>query len=165
MAIDDAANTYYRTPPAIAFGGSGLVGTVGDYLKFAQMLVNLGEYEGRRYLGSKTVEFMMQNHLPPIFPDDPVSSLKKVVEWYGGAPQGRAWGLGFGVAGSVVTKPATYGLPVSKGTYSWGGAATTHFWVDHAEQLVMLVHTQLLPDGTYPVAELMQLLTYQAIID
>ena len=165
VAIDDAANSYYRRPPAIAFGGTGLVGTVGDFLKFAQMLANQGEYKGRRYLGSKTVKFMMQNHLPPIFPDDPLSSLKKVVELYGGAPQGRAWGLGFGVAGSVVTNPATYGLPVSKGTYSWGGAATTHFWVDHEAQLVMLVHTQLVPDGTYPVAELMQLLTYQAIID
>ena len=64
-----------------------------------------------------------------------------------------------------VTNPATYGLPVSPGTYAWGGAATTHFWVDHEEELVGIVHTQLLPDGTYPVRDLMQLLTYQAIID
>ena len=77
----------------------------------------------------------------------------------------RAWGLGFGVTGFVVTNPAITGLPVSKGTYSWGGAATTHFWVDFEEEIVGLVHTQLIPDGTYPVRQLMQLLTYQAIVD
>jgi len=165
IAIDEPANSYFRSPPTIAFGGSGLVGTVGDYLKFAQMLANKGEYEGRRYLGTKTVEFMMEDHLPATFPDDPTSNLRKVIELYGAPHQGRAWGVGFGVAGSVVTNPAISGLPVSKGTFSWGGAATTHFWVDHEEELVGLVHTQLFPDGTHPVSQLMQLLTYQAIID
>jgi CubicO group peptidase (beta-lactamase class C family) len=73
--------------------------------------------------------------------------------------------MGFGITGSVVSNSALSALPVSDGTYSWGGAATTHFWVDHTEDLVGLVHTQLLPDGTYPVRELMQLSTYQALID
>ena len=74
-------------------------------------------------------------------------------------------GMGFGVTGSVVVNPALAGLPVSEGVYSWGGAASTHFWLDHKEDLIGIVHTQLLPDGTYPVRELMQLATYQAIID
>ena len=148
-----------RKLPALEMGGSGLVGTVGDYLRFAQMLLNKGEYDGERILGRKTVEFMTSNHLTPDFPDDPLSSL------FGGRSGARAWGVGFGITGSVVTNPATAGLPVSKGTYSWGGAATTHFWVDHEEDLVGIVHTQLLPDGTYPVRQLMQLLTYQAIVD
>lgn len=77
----------------------------------------------------------------------------------------RAWGYGFGLTGSVVTDPALAGLPVSKGVFSWGGAATTHFWVDAEEELLGIVHTQLLPDGTYPVRQLMQLLTYQAMVD
>lgn len=158
--IDDPAQSPYRALPALEMGGSGLVGTVGDYLRFAQMLANRGEYDGRRYLGSKTVEFMMSNHLPPTFPDDPLTSLFGIL---GGGY--RAWGVGFGVTGSVVTNPATAGLPVSPGTFSWGGAASTHVWVDLEEELVGLVHTQLLPDGTYPVRELMQLLTYQAIVD
>jgi len=74
-------------------------------------------------------------------------------------------GMGFGVTGSVVLDPALSGLPLSKGVYSWGGAASTHFWIDNKEDLIGIVHTQLLPDGTYPVRELMQLATYQAIID
>jgi len=159
VLIDDPQKSPYRKLPPLEMGGSGLVSTVGDYLRFAQMLANRGEYKGQRLLGSKTVEFMMSNHITPNFPDDPLTSL---FGWLSGA---RAWGMGFGVCGSVVTNPATAGLPVSKGTYSWGGAATTHFWVDPEEELVGIVHTQLLPDGTYPVRQLMQLLTYQAIVD
>jgi CubicO group peptidase (beta-lactamase class C family) len=159
VMIDDPKNSPYATPPALEMGGSGLVGTVGDYLKFAQMLANRGEYNGKRILGSKTVEFMMSNHLTPNFPDDPLTSL------YGFLGGARKWGTGFGLTGYVVTNPATTGLPVSVGTYSWGGAATTHFWVDLEEELVGIVHTQLLPDGTYPVMQLMQILTYQAIVD
>ncbi len=161
MALaDDPETSPYRKPAAIEMGGSGLVGTVGDYFKFAQMLANRGEYGGKRLLGTKTVEFMVANHLTPNFPDDALTSLFSMM----GGEQ-PAWGVGFGITGSVVTNPATSGLPVSKGTFSWGGAATTHFWVDHEEDLVGIVHTQLLPDGTYPVRELAQLLAYQAIID
>lgn len=132
-------------------GGSGLVGTVGDYLHFAQMLANRGEYRGKRYLGSRTVEFMMSDHLTAEVPDDPTTS-----------PFGV--GVGFGLTGYVVNNPATSGLPVSVGTYGWGGAATTEAWVDLEAELVGLVHTQLM-GRTYPVRELMQSLTYQAIVD
>jgi CubicO group peptidase (beta-lactamase class C family) len=160
QVIDDTSrNSPFRTPPAIEFGGGGLVGTVGDYFHFAQMLANKGEFRGKRLLGAKTVEFMMSDHLPPDFPDDPLTSL------FGFMTGKRAWGNGFGIAGSVVTDPAIYGLPVSQGLYGWGGAASTSFWVDLEEELVGIVHTQLVPDGTYPVRELMQLLTYQAIVD
>ncbi len=157
--LDDPETSAYRKLPAIEMGGSGLVGTVSDYLRFAQMLANKGKYNGTRILGGKTVEFMTSNHLTPDFPHDPLTSL------FGRGGKARHWGFGFGLTGSVVTNPATAGLPVSKGTFGWGGAATTHFWVDHEEELVGIVHTQLLPDGTYPVRELMQSLTYQAVIE
>lgn len=160
MLADDPTKSPYSRLPKLEMGGSGLVGTVGDYFRFAQMLANRGELDGKRYLGSKTVEFMMSNHLTPGFPDDPLTSLFSMM---GGGY--RAWGVGFGLTGSVVTNPATAGLPVSKGTFSWGGAASTHMWVDLEEDLVGIVHTQLLPDGTYPIREMMQLLTYQAIVD
>ena len=160
VLIDAPGTSAYREPPALEMGGAGLVGTVADYFRFAQMLVNGGEYDGRRLLGRKTVEFMTSNHLNPLFPDDPMTSLASGVT---GGP--RQWGMGFGITGSVVTNPATAGLPVSKGTFSWGGAATTGFWIDREEEIVGIVHTQLTPSGTYPVRELMQLLTYQAIID
>lgn len=158
--VDDPANSPYRRLPALEMGGSGLVSTAADYLRFAQMLASGGELDGIRILGNKTVELMMMDHLNPEFPPDPLSS---VFSLFGNRK--RAWGVGFGLTGSVVTDPALTGLPVSKGVFSWGGAATTHFWVDPEEDLVAIVHTQLLPDGTYPVVQLMQLLTYQAIID
>ena len=158
--IDDPETSAYREPPALEMGGAGLVGTVGDYFKFAQMLVNKGEFQGTRILGRRTVEFMTANHLTPLFPDDPMTSLRSQL-----GASARQWGIGFGITGSVVTNPATSGLPVSTGTFGWGGAATTGFWVDHEEEIVGIVHTQLTPSGTYPVRELMQQLTYQAIID
>ena len=156
---DDPRASPYSRPPDIEMGGGGLVGTVGDYLRFAQMLANKGELGGKRILGRKTVEFMTSDHLTPDLPDEPLTSL------FGFLGGGRAWGVGFGITGSVVTNSATSGIPASIGTYSWGGAATTHFWVDHTEELVGMVHTQLVPDGTYPLRELMQILTYQAIVD
>ena len=158
--IDAPATSAYLEPPALEMGGAGLVGTVADYFQFAQMLANGGEHGGVRLLGRKTVEFMTSNHLNPLFPDDPMTSLASDV--IGG---GRQWGVGFSITGSVVTNPATSGLPVSVGTFSWGGAATTGFWVDQEEDIVGIAHTQLTPSGTYPVMELMQLLTYQALID
>ena len=157
--LDDPSTSPYRNPPSIEMGGSGLVGTVSDYLQFAQMLANRGEFSGKRLIGRKTVEFMMSNHMTSAIGEDPLTSLQ------GTLGSGRSWGIGFGITGSVVTNPAIAGLPVSPGTYGWGGAATTHFWVDLEEQLVGIVHTQLMPDGTYPVRELMQLTTYQALID
>jgi len=107
-----------------------------------------------------TVKFRVQDHLPPILPNNPISSLKKAVGLYGGAPQGRARGLGFGVAVSVVINPAPCGLPVSKGADHWGGAATTQYWLDHEAHFLMLVPTQLLPDGAFPAAALLPRLTY-----
>lgn len=157
----DATNTSpFSQLPQIEMGGSGLVGTVEDYLAFAQMLANRGEYKGKRLLGSKTVEFMMANHLTPNFPDDPLSSLSAEISGYN-----RAWGVGFGLTGSVVTNPAISGLPVSEGTFGWGGAASTVFWVDLEEEMVGIVHTQLFPSGTYPIGELTKLAAYQAIVD
>jgi CubicO group peptidase (beta-lactamase class C family) len=160
MLTDDPEKSGYRTPPQLESGGGGLVSTVGDYLKFAQMLLNKGEYEGKRYLGKKTVKFMTANHMGSVNANEGLTSLFNML---GNGYQVQ--GMGFGVTGSVVVNPALTGLPVSKGAFSWGGAASTHFWIDNKEDLIGIVHTQLLPDGTYPVRELMQLATYQAIID
>ena len=160
MLMDDPEKSGYRNLPQLESGGGGLVSTVGDYLKFAQMLLNRGEYQGKRYLGKKTVKFMTANHMGSVSADEGLTSLFNML---GGGY--KVQGMGFGVTGSVVVNPALTGLPVSKGVYSWGGAASTHFWIDNKEDLIGIVHTQLLPDGTYPVRELMQLATYQAIID
>jgi CubicO group peptidase (beta-lactamase class C family) len=161
--FEDPQASPYRKLPKIEMGGSGLVGTAADYLRFAQMLANGGELDGVRILGSRTVDLMMMDHLSPEMRPDPLSSL-----FSGGLFSGsghRTWGLGFGLGGFVATDPALTGIPMAVGTYSWGGAATTHFWVDREEQLVGIVMTQLLPDGTYPVRQMMQQMTYQALID
>ena len=158
--VDDPQESPYRQLPKIEMGGSGLVGTAADYLRFAQMLANGGELDGIRILGSRTVDLIMSDHMNPEMRPDPLSSLFGAL---GGAS--RTWGLGFGLTGFVATEPALTGIPMSKGTFSWGGAATTHFWVDRQEELVGIVLTQLLPDGTYPIRQLMQQMTYQAIID
>jgi len=160
MLMDDPEKSGYRTPPQLESGGGGLVSTVEDYLKFAQMLLNKGEFEGKRYLGKKTVEFMTSNHMGSESADEGLTNLFNML-----GSGYRVRGMGFGITGSVVVNPALSGLPVSEGVYSWGGAASTHFWIDHKEDLIGIVHTQLLPDGTYPVRELMQLATYQAIIE
>jgi len=160
MLMDDPEKSGYRYPPQLESGGGGLVSTVEDYMKFSQMLLNKGEYEGKRYLGRKTIEFMTSNHMGTESADEGLTSLFNML-----GSGYRVRGMGFGVTGSVVINPALSGLPVSEGVYSWGGAASTHFWIDHKEELLGIVHTQLLPDGTYPVRELMQLATYQAIIE
>ena len=157
--MDDPEKSGYLSPPQLESGGGGLVSTVGDYLKFAQMLLNKGEFEGNRYLGKKTVEFMTADHMDSESADEGLTSLFNML-----GSGYRVKGMGFGVTGSVVVNPALAALPVSEGVYSWGGAASTHFWIDHKEDLLGIVHTQLLPDGTYPVRELMQLTTYQALI-
>ena len=162
IMVDDPQASPYRTLRKTEMGGSGLVGTASDYLRFAQMLANGGELDGVRILGPKTVGLMMSDHLSPEMRPDPLSDLFRFL----GAPSGsRAWGFGFGLTGFVATDPALTGIPMSKGTFSWGGAATTHFWVDREEELVGIVLTQLLPDGTYPIRQLMQQMTYQAILD
>ena len=160
MLMDDPEKSGYKTPPQLESGGGGLVSTAEDYMRFAQMLLNKGEYEGKRYLGKKTVEFMTADHVGSEKAGEGLTSLFNMLG------SGYAVkGMGFGVTGSVVVNPALAALPVSEGVYSWGGAASTHFWIDHKEDLLGIVHTQLLPDGTYPVRELMQLTTYQALID
>jgi CubicO group peptidase (beta-lactamase class C family) len=158
--VDGTNTSPYGQLPEIEMGGSGLVGTVKDYFAFAQMLANRGEYKGKRLLGTKTVEFMMSNHLTPDFPADPLSNI--VARTTG---VDRAWGIGFGLTGSVVTNPAISGLPISKGTFGWGGAASTVFWVDLDEQIVGIVHTQLIPSNGNPIGDLVKLATYQSIID
>jgi len=135
----------HTEPAPIASGGGGLVSTIGDYFRFGQMLLNGGELEGTRLLGRKTVEWMLQNHLPPgVHPDgDPA--------------------LGFGLGGSVLLQPGLSHRPGSAGTFGWGGAANTEWWIDPAEELQCLLMLQYLPGFTIPIAEDFAQLAYQAL--
>jgi CubicO group peptidase (beta-lactamase class C family) len=149
--VDDSAtgsfltNGSYLIKPTTPSGGGGLVSTTPDYLRFCQMLLHLGELDGVRLLGRKTVEWMTINHLPNNgHIDDPA--------------------LGFGLGFAVLIDPALYSKMGSKGLYCWGGAANTKFWIDPHEQLIGILMLQCMPDGVFPVEQDFQNLVYQAII-
>lgn len=126
-------------------GGAGLQSTAADYLRFCQMMLNEGELDGVRLLGRKTVELITMNHIP----DD----------WQ---PLWRT-GCGFGLGFAVVTDVADTHALGSLGTYSWGGLASTTFWIDPVEELIGILMTQLIGDA--PFHPQFRVLTYQAIID
>lgn len=157
VVFDDPEASAYRKPPKVEMGGSGLVATAGDYLRFAQMLANGGELDGVRILGPETVALMMDNHLGSAYGPSPMSSLN--------LDMGMSEGMGYGLGGYSITDTGLTGLPASPGTYGWGGAASTDFFVDPEEDLVAMVLTQLLPTGTYPLRPTMEVLTYQAIVE
>ncbi len=157
VVMDDPETSAYRKPPKVEMGGSGLVATAGDYLRFAQMLANGGELDGVRILGTQTVALMMDNHLGSAYGPSPMSSLN--------LDMGMSEGMGYGLGGYSITDTGLTGLPASPGTYGWGGAASTDFLVDPEEDLVAIVLTQLLPTGTYPLRPTMEVLTYQAIVE
>ncbi len=154
--VDDPETSAYRKLPQVEMGGSGLVATAGDYLRFAQMLANGGELGGVRILGPRTVALMMDNHLGSAYGPSPMSSLSLDM---------GSEGVGYGLGGYSVTDTGLTGLPASPGAYGWGGAASTDFLVDPEERLVAMVLTQLLPSGTYPLRPTMEVLTYQAILE
>jgi CubicO group peptidase (beta-lactamase class C family) len=117
-------------------GGGGLVGTIDDYMAFTEML----RTGGKGLLSPHTLSFMMRNHLPgEIASMGPQSFAEQPME-----------GMGFGIGGAVVLDPARAGVPGSVGDFSWGGMASTFFWVDPVQQLSVVFFTQLMPSSTYP---------------
>jgi len=145
--IDPHEKSRYTQPVTFFSGGGGLVSTAGDYMRFCQMLLNKGELDGVRLLGRKTVEFMMLNHLPNgVFLD-----------------QNPA--VGFGLGGSVILNPAQTEILSSAGSWGWGGAANTKFWIDPQEQIIGLLMLQFMPSDLYPIDADFRNLVYQALID
>jgi len=147
-----AAELLDLTQPQTFFaGGHGLVATAGDYLRFAQMLVNGGELDGVRILGRRTVAFMTSDHVIG-------SGIARGPNWL--APQGYGFGLGF----AVRAEPGQAEFPASVGTFYWGGYAGTYFWVDPKEQLVAVYMSQE-PNRRAHYRILMHDLVYQALTD
>lgn len=127
-------------------GGAGLVGTAEDYLKFAQMMINRGELNGRRYLSPKSVELMISNHIAGIPP---------------GALQP---GYGFGLGLAVRLDDGQAAHAGSKGDAHWGGAWGTAFWIDPRTGIVGIVMTQA-PSKQPDTRTLMRNLTYGALVE
>ena len=154
---DDAATSAYLEPPGFVSGGGGLVSTAGDYMKFALALANGGTANGYRLIGRKTLELMTANHLPGGV-DLPALSVSLFSE-------ASYAGVGFGLGFATNIEPAKTLIPGSVGDYYWGGAASTFFWVDPAEELVGIFMTQLIPSSTYPVRRELRTMIYAALDD
>ena len=151
---DDPQTSFFLKPPTFVSGGGGLVSTAADYLRFCRMLLNGGELDGVRLVSPKTLELMSHNHLPggKDLPDLAVSLFSEVT--YAG--------VGFGLGFAVSVSPARGLLPGSPGDISWGGLASTYFWVDPREQLIVIFMTQLTPSATYPIRRELRTLVYSA---
>jgi CubicO group peptidase (beta-lactamase class C family) len=158
VLIDDPQRSGYRTEPSFLSGGGGLVATTTDYLRFCLMLLGGGELDGVRILGRKTVELMATNQLPG---DGDLQS----VALPGGYGEVGFAGMGFGLTVAVSKGPADTQVIGSPGEFSWGGAASTAFWVDPAEDLTVVFMTQLIPSGTFNFRGQLKTLVYPAITD
>ncbi len=124
-------------------GGGGMSGTVQDYARFAQMLLNDGELDGARILRPETVRQMTAN-----LTGDMVTL------------RGPGWGFGLGVA--VVTDPAAAKTRLPAGSYGWGGIYGTQFWVDPRNRVVGVVMTQTAIIGSGSIANAVREAFYAA---
>ena len=117
--------------PKLESGGGGLGGTVADYARFCQCMLNGGELDGQRLLSPHTVRFMTSDHLGRMGQNRTENAGNML------AP-GTGFGLGFSVrlADGLDTAPGSVGL------YSWGGIAGTTFWVDPKEHMFAILMIQ-----------------------
>tara|TARA_R110002110_G_scaffold19919_25_gene81604 strand:+ start:211 stop:1416 length:1206 start_codon:yes stop_codon:yes gene_type:complete len=130
-------------------GGGGLVGTIDDYLKFTEML----RTGGAGIIGPKTLDFMMCNHLPgEIASMGPQSFAEQPMD-----------GMGFGLGGAVVLNPGRARSPGHVGDFSWGGMASTFFWIDRIANLSVIFFTQLIPSSAYPARPQLKALVHGAL--
>jgi CubicO group peptidase (beta-lactamase class C family) len=158
LKLSDApSDSHYLKNPETLSGGGGLTGTIGDYGRFCQMLLQKGELDGTRILGRKTIEFMALNHLP--YNKDMAAMGQPV--W----SESSAEGIGYGLGMAVVIDAAATQLLRSTDEYFWGGAASTAFWIDPAEDMFVVFMTQLIPSSFYPIRNELRVATYQTLID
>jgi CubicO group peptidase (beta-lactamase class C family) len=157
MLFDDPQKSIYRNPPRLLSGGGGMVSTAGDYLRFARMLLNGGTLDGVQILSPKTIELMATNHLPD-GRDLPALSRSLFSE-------AMYDGIGFGLGFAVVIDPPRTLIPGSRGDFSWGGAASTYFWIDPREELATIFMTQLMPSTTYTIRRELRTLVYSAFTE
>ena len=153
VQIDDPRDSRFSEPGKICSGGGGLVSTAGDYLRFCRMMLGQGTFEGQVLLGRKTVALMTMNHLRG---DMAAMGQPRFSE-------SSYEGVGFGLGFSVTLDPAGAQLLGSPGEYAWGGAASTAFWIDPAEDMAVVLLTQLTPSSTYPIRRELRVLTYAAL--
>lgn len=136
----------FASKPRIFSGGGGLVSSTSDYLRFCQMLLSQGEFEGHRLLGRKTVELMRQDHLPA------------------GHPRIEPFKFGYGLGVSVVRSLGEKQGIASVGEFGWGGMASTDMWIDPEENMVTMIMMQLLQKPGSSLTKRYKDLVYQALV-
>ncbi len=158
----DALGAVASKPPVFLGGGGGLVGTAADYHRFTSMLLGTphspaGQLDGVTLLGPRTVAYMTRNHLPG----------GADLDAYGRALFAEApfLGVGFGLGFAVMLDAVPSRTLGSEGEFSWGGAASTAFFVDPANSLTVSFFTQLLPSSAHPIRPQLRQLVYQALTD
>ena len=156
IKLDTLGNSSLENPKFLS-GGGGLISTAGDYFKFIKMLEGRGKSGDVRIVSSRTIDLMTQNHLPN---NADISTF--------GRPIGEEFlydGLGFGLGFSVVVDQAKTRVACPKGTFAWGGMASTAFWVDPVNEISAMFFTQLIPSGVYPIRQYLRSLVYAALAD
>lgn len=142
---DDAVDV--TVPPQGPSGGGGLYSTADDYLRFTQLLLNGGEFGGKRYLSPRTVQMMRTNHLAA----EPLKSVRA----------GTGWGLGF----RTVIDAAAAGEPVADGTFDWYGIGGTWFWIDPSSDLAFIGMIQHRGRANNEIRTISRNLVYQALVN
>lgn len=149
LRLIDAADKSSYFDATLQSGGGGLVGTIDDYLKFTEMM----RTGGAGLIGPKTLEFMMRNHLGgDIASMGPDSFAEQPME-----------GMGFGLGGAVLLDPGRARAPGSVGDFSWGGMASTAFWIDPVFDMSVIFFTQLIPSSAYPARPQLKALIHGAM--
>jgi len=150
----DAAGSSVFENTTLYSGGGGLVGTIDDYMSFVEMLRRGGTGDIGRLLSPSTIAFMRQNHLPgDIASMGPKSFAEQPMD-----------GTGFGLGGSVVLTPALTRVPSSIGDFSWGGMASTFFWLDPVHDFNVVFFTQLSPSSSYPARPELKAMIHGSLI-
>jgi len=147
--IDAVAQSPFFNPTCLS-GGGGLVGTIDDYMRFAEYL----RQGGQGLVSPATLDFMMRNHLPgDIASLGPSSFAEQPMR-----------GMGFGIGGAVVLDPGLSGVPGSVGDFSWGGMASTFFWVDRVHDISAVLFTQLSPSSSTAARAELKALVHGALM-
>ncbi len=154
--IDDPFASPYLKEPSFFSGGGGLTGTTLDYFRFCEMLRRGGELDGQRVISARTLRLMTKNHLP---------GGRDLASTAIGAFSETAYeGVGFGLGFAMTLSEVDTGT-LGEGDFYWGGAASTIFWVDPHEDLVVIFMTQLMPSNTFNFRGQLKNIVYAAIED
>ena len=152
---DPGATTAWGRKPSQLSGGGGMASTLADYHRFCRMLLNGGRLEGARILGRKTLDLMVANHLPG--GGDLTQHSKALFS------EAENAGAGFGLGFATTIDNAATGVAGSNGDFYWGGMFSTAFFVDPAEDVIMIFMTQLMPSSTYPIRREIKSMLYAAV--